>query len=106
MSRTSKQLKIINNSKASSRRSVTECLPRVVCSDQTSSVAQTVLLYKLVFLSRKAVILSILLCVCFLLQPFDTVRAADDPSGAVVVTVEPEPVVVDEKVPETELVET
>lgn len=105
MSRSNKKLTITNNSKARSGRSTKERLPGVVFGDQENSVTDSVLLYRLVFLSRKAVMLSFLLCFCFLLQPFNQARASEEGAGVVLLPTEPQPVMVTEVEPvETEQV--
>jgi len=83
MSRTSKQLKITNNSDTSFERSSNQRSYKAMYTGLDNPVSETVLLYKLVFLSKKAALLSILLCFSFFLQPFEKTSAQEpDPQTA------------------------
>ncbi len=78
MSRSSKKIHITNNSKLSRGRSENKRLPKAIYSDQSVSVTESVVLYKLVFHSRKAILLTFLLCLSFLWQPIDYAYADTD----------------------------
>lgn len=110
MSRSSPKIKVANNRKPyrerlSSRRGsdgVFEC-------GKNLKASESVLLYRLVFLSRKAVMLTLLLCLCFLSQPFNHVFANETTDGSEfveeVAAPEPEIEVTEEPPPEEPSVE-
>lgn len=75
MSRRSTKTIATNNLKTRSGRRVNERSSGVFESAKIQSVSETVLLYKLVFMTRKAALLSVLMCLCFLSQPFQNVYA-------------------------------
>lgn len=81
MSRTSLKQNKRNIQKATAgvspkpRRSVV-----VFDSASPASVKETVLLYKLVFRTKKATWLALFFCICFLSQPFQAVFAAEEPT--------------------------
>lgn len=85
MSRRSIKIKVKNNLRTRGGRSVNKRSSRLFHSATETSVTETVLLYKLVFLSRKAALLSVLLCLCFLSQPFQSVYADEPDAGSVTV---------------------
>ncbi len=89
MSRSSTKIKTTNNSISRVGRRVNERSSRVFECAPQKPVTETVLLYKLVFLSRKAALLSIFLCLCFLSQPFQNVYANEPETSDIPVSVAP-----------------
>ena len=81
MSRSSKKITLNNNVKTRSGRSATERFSRVFRSTDSVSVVQSVLLYRLVFMSKKAALLSILLTFCFVTQSAEFARAEESEIG-------------------------
>jgi len=95
MSRSSKQKYIANNLNLSTKGSATQCSSKPIHAAEQVSVSDMVFLYKLVYKSRNAALLSVFLCLCFLIQPLERVQASEDISA--------ESVVVPEVVLETEI---
>jgi len=96
MSRSSKKIGKYNNLKTSSGRFVTKRVTRVFDSATTVSAADSVLLYRLVFKSKKAAMTAILLCLCFTTQSVKFAEANEDTDGAASEEVAAEEVVVEE----------
>lgn len=105
MSRRSSKTEDKNNLKTSSVRFENKCSARVFDIGTVTSVTETVLLYKLVFMSRKAVLLSLLLCVCFLSQPFQNVYADEVEPVAQPEVPQPPKVTIVAEAPEVSFVE-
>lgn len=84
---------INNNLKTGPGRFVAKCSTRVLNSGSTAHAVDTVLLYRLVFRSKKAVMLAVLLCLCFATQ---SVKFADASEGEDTLSSEQEAEVVEE----------
>ena len=87
MSQRSNKNNIINNSNLGQEFALQKRSAEAVLDVDECSVTESVLLYRLVFLSKKAVLLSVLLCLCFLIQPIEQVQANEEESDVVVVEV-------------------
>jgi len=90
MSRSNKNIAKYNNLKTSPRRSETKRSARVFSSGSAASVVDSVLLYQLVFRSKKAFLMAILLCLCFATQSVKFAQASEEelPPAEVQVAVE------------------
>lgn len=106
------QSRIKNNQRTTkATRTVSQVQKRPVVvfdSADNYSVKDTVLLYRVVFKTKKAVLLALFFCVCFLSQPFNDVYASeldepvvDTPAEPVVVVEDVEPIIIESAVTET-----
>jgi hypothetical protein len=109
------QSRIKNNQRTTkATRTVSQVQKRPVVvfdSADNYSVKDTVLLYRVVFKTKKAVLLALFFCVCFLSQPFNDVYASeldepvvDTPAEPVVVVEDVEPIIIESAVTETTVV--
>lgn len=105
MSRRSNKINVVDNRKPNSANLLGRRSDGVFESAQNIDVNERLYLYRLVFSSRQAVWVALLLCLCFFVQPFNQAYAAEeesvvDPSASeTVTTTQPEPSV---EQPETE----
>jgi len=96
MSRSNKHIAKYNNFKTSSGRFEPKRSAGVFKSDVVESAVDSVLLYQLVFKSKKAFLMAILLCLCFATQSIKFAQASEEENTSPEVQVE-----IEEVVPET-----
>ena len=105
MSQRNQKTKEKNNLIIKPVRRVNACSLGVFRGARTQPVSETVLLYRLVFVSRKTVLLSLLLCLCFLSQPFQNAYANEQNDAPAVIEIAPPtpPEIVETIAPQPEL---
>jgi len=102
MSRSSKNITKYNNLKTSPGRFVTKRSTRVFGSGPPASVVDSVLLYQLVFRSKKAVFMALFLCLCFATQSVKLAQASEEESVSTQAQMQTDEIVT-EQIPKTDI---